>query len=258
MNARDIARRLIQQAAQTEAVTVAFDQFNDAEGVSYDHLGGFAAEQLQVGSAEQLVAELDAALVGAGWVADAPTLENFDEGSWTFGVAIQLIGRRHGIHGGYLEEVRSIPLLNRLPDRVVLYLLTVEDGVDYLKREAHSGVGWHYHYLDWKERRSNVILCWDTRWNPPEPQPEPPKRRGLFVERHAEGGKPFSARPDAWGPKKRQSMYNVCATDLRSRKIEEYRCAANKSEPVYPPEAKLTPHPSSATKAAGKGTKKGS
>jgi hypothetical protein len=56
-------------------------------------------------------------------------------------------------------------------------------------------------------------------------------------------------------------MYDVCSADLRNRHIEEYRCAANKSEPVYPPGATLTPHPSSTAgapvKAGGTGDGKG-
>lgn len=70
----------------------------------------------------------------------------------------------------------------------------------------------------------------------------PPVRRGLFVEKHAEKGKAFKAKPWKWGPKKRETMYQVCAADLQKRQITEYRCAANKSNLVYPPGTKLTPH----------------
>jgi hypothetical protein len=103
------------------------------------------------------------------------------------------------------------------------------------------------------------VLCWDTRWNALNPPPKPPARRGLFVEKHAEKGKPFEAKPWKWSPRKRETMYDVCSADLRNRQIEEYRCATNKSEP--PPGATLTPHPSSTAvapvKASGTSGRKG-
>lgn len=264
MDPRAIARRLIDLAAEAEPIEIMVDSPSYMRGKVRFLLEEYGVQQRLVHPAMQLVEELDAALTQTGWNPDMPMPGQADDGRWTFGAAMTLKGHRRDIHRGFLDPVRSIPILNRVPDLVVLYLITVDDGEDYLKREAHSGVGWHYHYLDWNERRSNVILCWDTRWEAPKPQPEPPRQRGLFVEKHADGGKPFTAHPGAWGERKRESMYTACETDLLSRDIKEYRCAANKSEPVYPPGVTLTPHPSSiatptikaANKSGGKGKKR--
>ena len=85
-----------------------------------------------------------------------------------------------------------------MPAPVVLYLLRVlPDGEDALEREKHgvgNGMGWHYHYLDRRRRRFDVILSWDTRWDDPDPD----ALRPLFVEPHAEGKAEFHARPDRW------------------------------------------------------------
>jgi hypothetical protein len=167
-----------------------------------------------------------------------------EQDRWTFGTAMIIRGVPLAIHRGFLQPLRHMPILARVPESIACYLITIDEGEDFLKNEMHSGVGWHYHYLDWRKDRSDVVLCWDTRWAAPEPQTVPPARRGLFVEKHAEAGKPFKAKPWRWDPRKRETMYSVCSADLKKRQIKEYRYAANKSNLVYPPGATLTPHPS--------------
>jgi hypothetical protein len=238
-----IAHRLIDVAARAEPIEITIDP-TCPQGEIENLLEESGVQRGLTRSARQLVDELDGALTIANFDPDTPTPDQY-EGRWTFGAAMTIKGQRLSIHGGVLDLVRSIPIVSRVPERVALYLITIDRGEDYLKREQHSGVGWHYHYLDWKERRSNVILCWDTRWKAPAiPSKE---LRGLFVERHAEVGKTFIAHPRAWGERKRMSMYTACYKDLQSRKIEEYRCAADKAQPVYPLGASLTPRPRVAT-----------
>lgn len=249
MDPRIIARRLVDLVNESEPIEILAGDEAFTEKQRHVLLEEYGVQKRLVSHAKQLAEELDVVLRAEGWTADLSTPEQLDDGRWTFGSAMTLVGRRRDIHRGFLDPIRTIPILDRVSDLAALYLITVEDGEDYLKREAHSGVGWHYHYLDWKQRRSNVILCWDTRWEAPAPQTNPPTRRGLFVEKHAEGGKPFIAHPGAWGERKRESMYNACKTDLLSRDIKEYRCAADKSEPVYPRDTVLTLH-SSAISAA--------
>lgn len=246
MELRSHARGLINLAREITPVEIIIDRpLNTDDEIEFLHEKYDLSNPL-IHYAKQLVRQLDGALAEAGWKPDMPTPELFSDERWVFGTAVTLKGRQREIYRGFLEPVRSIPILNQVPDRVALYLITVEEGEDYLIRENHSHIGWHYHYLDQDKRRSNVVLCWDTRWKEPVPQSKLPKLRGLFVEKHAEKGKSFTARPDEWGERKRETMYAACREDLLSRKkIEEYRCAANKSEPVYPPGAMLTPHPSS-------------
>ena len=185
---------------------------------------------------------MQAALASEDWVPETLATPKPERNQWKFGTAMSIRTTPLPIHLGFLQPLRWVPLLPSVPDSVALYLITVDNGVDYLKRENHDVFGWHYHYLNRQKVRSDVVLCWDTRWNAPVPQSMPPARRGLFVEKHAENGKEFIAKPFKWGSKKRNTMYDVCLADLKARQITQYRCAADKSEPVYPLDAKLTPH----------------
>jgi hypothetical protein len=148
-----------------------------------------------------------------------------------------------------------MPMIRQVPDLVARFLISIDGGEEFLDREHHDAVGWHYHYLNWRKDRSNVVLCWDTRWTLPAAETPPPtKRRGLFVEEHGEkSNADFSAKPWLWGPTKRETMYNACSPDLQRWPIGAFRCASNKSDVVYPPSAKLTPHHSA---VAAKGTHK--
>lgn len=239
MDVRRLAARLLSLAVEGEPIDIEVrsDFFSDEEDQHLMEMHGVV--QTLVGPAEQLVYGLQQELSASGWLPDNSSAESGQD-NWTFGTALTFRRTRQRIHGGYMQPIRRVPILKRVPEQVVLYLLTVDRGEDYLERETH-GMGWHYHYLDWKERRSDVILSWDTRWSEPAAQTKRAARRGLFSERHAEKGKGFQAKPWLWGPRKRLSVYEACAADLARRKIEEYRCAADKAEVVYPADAILTP-----------------
>jgi hypothetical protein len=260
MDSRTIALRLIDLAAEAEPIEVEVEGFPLTENEEPIIAQESGMRRRYLAPAEQMLDELQEALSGADWAPEVPDVPMSERDHWTFGTAMIIKGVPRAIHGGFLQPLRLIPILTRVPERVALYLITIDEGEYYLDKE-HGVVGWHYHYLDWRKHRSDVVLCWDTRWNAPNPPPKPPARRGLFVEKHAEKGKPFEAKPWKWGPRKRETMYDVCSADLRNRQIEEYRCAANKSEPVYPPGATLTPHPSSTVvapvKASGTSGRKG-
>lgn len=192
--------------------------------------------------AAAIVKELAAALKDADWRPDQSSAANRLSGPWTFGEATQRAAIRR-IHRGFLEPVRRFPILENVPALVVQFLTKLPGGRDYIKRENHPGVGWHYHYLADRHTRSDVILAWDTRWNP---QPNLPPRslgllRPLFYEKHGEGHTNFHGKPWLWGETKRVSMYDVCTPDLTTWPINEFRCASNKADPVWPTTAKLTP-----------------
>ena len=137
---------------------------------------------------------------------------------------------------------RKLPVLRRIPDEVALYLIAIDEGEEYLKRENH-GMGYHYHYLNWRKDRSNVILSWDTRWKEPDPHTNPPNICPLFVEPHGEvGNANFKAKPWLWREKKRKSIYDACSPDLAKWPIGAFKCPSNNSEIVYPPGSALTPH----------------
>lgn len=204
--------------------------------------------------AEELVQKLERALTEIDWQPDSnkdqiSPGENFSLGSTIRYAPIRQITR------GFMEPVRIAPLVKRLPDLVALYIMSIPGGRDYLQRERHTVIGWHYHYLDAKCRRSNTILCWDTRWQPPvktNASLSEDTCRPLFQERHGDG---FNARPDLWRDPKKLSMYEACAIDLK-RNISEFRCAANTAEVVWPPGKRLTPRPKEKAPLAKKANKK--
>ncbi len=150
---------------------------------------------------------------------------------WTFGSVIRKFPVRF-IHAGFVEPLHRAPVVTRIPEIVVAFLLSIPGEKDILKRERHNQVGWHYHYLDHKKRRSNVVLCWDTQTAPAKGKEHP-----LYQEYHGDGRADFPARPDLWGRTKKQSMHRACAPDLGRWPISEFRCASRKAGIVWPPQA---------------------
>jgi hypothetical protein len=192
---------------------------------------------------KRIIEHLQKALEDTHWNPDGSYTQSEAPNKWSFGTAITLRGEPRPILRGFLQPVQRIPILRNVPDRVAQFLLTIEKGQDYLDREDH-GFGIHYHYLNSKHERSNVILSWDTRWTHPAPPTTPPTLRALFVEPH---GNPkdarFKAKPRRWGLNKRQTMHTTCGLDLRNWPIGNFKCASNDSEIVYPLGRTLTPHP---------------
>lgn len=191
--------------------------------------------------ATRLVGELNAILTHDNWRPDQNRLLLPEVGQWNLGSLEQRAPIRK-IHLGYLEPVRRFPVVERVPEPVVAFLAKIPGWNDYVKREYHPGVGWHYHYLSDPGKRSDVLLAWDTRWqasaNLSEKTPRPP--HPFFGEKHGEGKADFSAKPWLWGDKKKESMHGICAPDLQRWPIHEFRCASNHAEPVWPTRAKLT------------------
>jgi hypothetical protein len=195
--------------------------------------------------AAALVRELDRLLTRSGWRPEAEMPGMPVEGEWVLGEWTQHASPRE-ILRGFLRPLRRRPLLRRVPEQVVLYLVReLSDGRDGLKREQHSaaGVGWHYYYLDRRRRRSNAILCWDTRWVAPTTVAgRPASLRPLFWEFHGEGRAEFPAKPDLWGDFKRISMHESCRVDL-TRPIAEFRPASVDANPTWPLRTAVTPAP---------------
>ncbi|MES2291561.1 MAG: hypothetical protein V4530_17680 [Pseudomonadota bacterium] len=243
MDPVDIARQLIALATEAEAVEILIDDRNftgDQEKLWLGELELCASLQRP---SERMIEELREALRKTDWEPDLQDIPQSERDRWTWGEAIIFRGSEREIFRGSLVPTRRVPILRCIPDDVALYLISIDEGGSFLNRENHN-MGWHYHYLDWRKDRSNVILSWDTRWKTPGSQTKTQTLRGLFVEPHGEKrNADFVARPDLWGPKKRISMYEACSPDLSSWPINQFKCASNNSDVVYPPNATLTPHP---------------
>jgi hypothetical protein len=183
----------------------------------------------------EIIESLDQALNEAGY-GDVPTKYRLPPDEfWTLGSTIKSFPIRT-IHIGFIEPVLRVPIIPRLSETVVAFLLDIPGERDLLKREHHNQVGWHYHYLNFKRERSNIILCWDTRAARQSGQEHP-----LFQETHGEGHADFPGRPDLWGITKKKSMHDACGPDLDSWPLHAFRCASKKAGPVWPLAAKLTP-----------------
>lgn len=185
---------------------------------------------------EALVGRLFAVLSEDGWAPDHVVEEVLAGKVWSFGRVLETAALRP-IRNGSLEPKRIVPLVLKVLELVVHFLITLPGGKDFLESERHGPVGWHYHYLDKRKRGSDVILCWDTRWTPIRPR----QLRPLFQEQHGAGKAHFQAWPDLWADPKGQSMHVACAPDLKTRPINQFRCAAKKAKAVWSRGSILTP-----------------
>ena len=183
----------------------------------------------------EIVDSLDRTLAGAGYGMKS-TKHDLPLGEfWTFGSVILNFPIR-AIHGGFVEPLMRAPIIAHVPETVVAFLLEIPRERDLLDRERHNQVGWHYHYLDFKRARSDIVLCWDTHVVRQKGRDHP-----LFQETHGKGHAAFTARPDLWGPTKKKSMHYACAPDLDTWPLNDFRCASAKAGPVWPVSAILRP-----------------
>lgn len=145
--------------------------------------------------------------------------------TWSLGSVIYRL-ERQPILRGEVELRRTEPIAPDIPDGVVLYLLTVPGTKDQLTRETHGHWGYHYHYLDRRNRRSDTLLTFDRgSLNALKPT--------LCWERHAEGQK-FKARADVWGTDKRESVYSVCHPDTSRFRLTDFKQPGADAHVVWP------------------------
>lgn len=144
---------------------------------------------------------------------------------WTLGAIDYLVDERPILRGD-IEFRKSEPIAPGLPDVVVAHLITVPGTRDQIARETHGHWGYHYHYLDSKNRRSDTLLTFDR-------DTAAPVMPTLCWERHAEGQK-FKARAGKWGADKRESVYSVCRPDALRFKLVDFKRPASDAEVVWP------------------------
>jgi hypothetical protein len=95
-----------------------------------------------------------------------------------------------------------------------------------IERENHGSWGYHYHYVDDKRRRSDVIFSFlptDTK--------TPPR---LWWERHAEGKAEVSPDVLTWGASKRTSIHRACERDLTKRRLADYKRPSKEALVLWP------------------------
>lgn len=144
---------------------------------------------------------------------------------WTIG-AVTFSGEQYPILRGAIELRKTEPIAAGMPQVLVEFLVTVPGTRDKITRENHGHWGYHYHYLDSKDRRSDTLLTFDqNRSNLVTPT--------LCWERHAEAHG-FQARAGKWGTEKRESVYSVCHPDTSRFSLLNFKRPASDAQIVWP------------------------
>ena len=146
-------------------------------------------------------------------------------------VSATLFAGRKPVLRGVLEQYWAFPASPPLSDELLAYLTRAIPGErDILVGEDH-GFGWHYHYCDRAERRSDVIMSFDSRTT---------KSQGVTAvhplrwEPHAVNKARFQARPFSWRDRKRSSVYAACAGDLNTKQIQDFKTPSANAQDLWP------------------------
>jgi hypothetical protein len=121
------------------------------------------------------------------------------------------------IFRGSLDVMCSRLAVTRF-DTPVLYMalrsvmLGLPDGHSLIR--DHAAWGYHYHYSDDGNRRSDILLTFSR-----DPAVS---KKPVTWEPHAVKKAKFKARVPTWGEKKCVSVHEVCLRDLSKRKLTDY------------------------------------
>lgn len=152
-----------------------------------------------------------------------------DNDLWSLG-AEEIRGPRMPFLRGKLEPIRRIVVAPDLPENVLALFLTIPGLKELLKREIHGHWGYHYHYLDAKERRSDTLLTFDRQL---KTLPDGQHVKVVTWERHSETSH-FAARAATWGAKKRKSVHEACVGDSAKRNLNDFKKPSKDAEALRP------------------------
>src|SRR5690606_4311950 len=127
MDPQAIARRLIDLAAEAEPMEVEVQHFPLSEIEEKRLAQEFGAYQRYFVPATQMVGELQEALTNIAWAPEMSDSERTEQDRWTFGTAMIIRGTPRTIHRGFLQPLRCLPILSHMPERVALYLITIDE-----------------------------------------------------------------------------------------------------------------------------------
>jgi hypothetical protein len=131
---------------------------------------------------------------------------------------------------GNLESILRVVVAPDLPENVVALFLTIPGLKELLKRENHGHWGYHFHYYDAKQRRSDTLLTFARQL---KTLPDGRKVKVVTWERHSETSH-FAARAATWGTNKRASMYNACVGDSAKRNLNDFKKPAKDAQALWP------------------------
>lgn len=131
---------------------------------------------------------------------------------------------------GSLEPIHRVVVAPDLPENVFALFLTIPGLKELLKREIHGHWGYHYHYLDAQERRSDTLLTFDRKLIKLR---DGQQVKVVTWERHSEASH-FAARATTWGAKKRKSLHEACVADSAKRNLNDFKKPAKDAEVLWP------------------------
>lgn len=194
------------------------------EGAARELIGAIEAKVQRIAS--RLNGDWRPSPVGAD-----PGADRHESSVWAIG-AVTYRAEKYPILRGEIELSKTEPIAAGIPEVVVEFLRTVPGTRDQITRENHGSWGYHYHYLDSRDRRSDTLLTFDRKsTNAANPD--------LCWEKHAEGDK-FKARAGMWGAGKRESVYSVCHPDTSRFSLPDFKRPASDAELVWPLSVEVT------------------
>lgn len=126
---------------------------------------------------------------------------------------------------GSLRLVQCRPIISNISLSTALFLQRVDKRHDIIRE--NDGWGYHFHYCNAKNKRSDTILSFREKLN----------KHGnevIFHEGHAEGKSTFHARVDLWGRKKRKSAYNACLIGLGKFTLADFKKPGASAATLWP------------------------
>lgn len=131
----------------------------------------------------------------------------------------------HWVQWGRVEAFTHFAWVEQNQTPQLFRLITIAGEKCGLERENH-GWGYHYHYVDHKARRSDVIFSFS-----PTDSNRPPQ---LWWERHGEKKAEFSPKVPSWGKPKRMSIHQACCVDLTNRQLSDYKHPSKEASVLWP------------------------
>lgn len=148
-------------------------------------------------------------------------------------IAAWLFAGRKPIHLGTVERYFVYPASPPLHVELLRYVVAIPGLDDVLIREQHDVFGWHYHYCDQRQRRSDIIMSFDRK-RAVKSASATSQQSPLCWEPHAIKKAKFNARPQRWGDRKRESIYTACAPDLGISPALTFKPPSKEAEDVWP------------------------
>lgn len=148
-------------------------------------------------------------------------------------IADWLFAGRKPIHLGTVERYCVYPASPPLNAELLRLVVAIPGMDDVLIREQHDVFGWHYHYCDQRQRRSDIIMSFDRK-RAVKSASGNSQQSPLCWEPHAINKAKFNARPQRWRDRKRESIYVACAPDLGISPALTFKPPSKEAEDVWP------------------------